>query len=374
MSYLLKMDPEQNKSQLPVKSDSSPTAGQDRSEIQRASGFLPRSDSIRIDEKIAIARHEGFNPLAIELAIGSYETSAAHKLLLFGLAIIAAALVAFLFPVDRFFKPQTRDLGTMTIGDPISENDPALLLDFNKPWLKVLLKMDRLYFREGKLSEAIRVAETHLERVPEKNWENWKKVHYRYWELLSDAGRTLALKAATKSYLQIIPEDPFANYYAAQAFLAAVDPIRSFNRDTRQAYRLEAEALVQQIDRASNALKARQKAGGTAEKIRIIQNLYQKLRLQQTKLFVLIWRLGGYKEDRHPDVVYRDRALDILDRDELADLKEAKALKISIYSHILDRWHWFEGQQVIQGIKRNRRSMVKELKVLQKELKNAETS
>jgi hypothetical protein len=374
MSYLLKMDPEQNKSQLPVKSDSSPTAGQDRSEIQRASGFLPRSDSIRIDEKIAIARHEGFNPLAIELAIGSYETSAAHKLLLFGLAIIAAALVAFLFPVDRFFKPQTRDLGTMTIGDPISENDPALLLDFNKPWLKVLLKMDRLYFREGKLSEAIRVAETHLERVPEKNWENWKKVHYRYWELLSDAGRTLALKAATKSYLQIIPEDPFANYYAAQAFLAAVDPIRSFNRDTRQAYRLEAEALVQQIDRASNALKARQKAGGTAEKIRIIQNLYQKLRLQQTKLFVLIWRLGGYKEDRHPDVVYRDRALDILDRDELADLKEAKALKISIYSHILDRWHWFEGQQVIQGIKRNRRSMVKELKVLQKELKDAETS
>jgi hypothetical protein len=368
------MDPEQNKSQLPVKSDSSPTAGQDRSEIQRASGFLPRSDSIRIDEKIAIARHEGFNPLAIELAIGSYETSAAHKLLLFGLAIIAAALVAFLFPVDRFFKPQTRDLGTMTIGDPISENDPALLLDFNKPWLKVLLKMDRLYFREGKLSEAIRVAETHLERVPEKNWENWKKVHYRYWELLSDAGRTLALKAATKSYLQIIPEDPFANYYAAQAFLAAVDPIRSFNRDTRQAYRLEAEALVQQIDRASNALKARQKAGGTAEKIRIIQNLYQKLRLQQTKLFVLIWRLGGYKEDRHPDVVYRDRALDILDRDELADLKEAKALKISIYSHILDRWHWFEGQQVIQGIKRNRRSMVKELKVLQKELKDAETS
>jgi len=91
-------------------------------------------------------------------------------------------------------------------------------------------------------------------------------------------------------------------------------------------------------------------------------------------LFVLIWRLGGYKEDRHPDVVYRDRALDILDRDELADLKEAKALKISIYSHILDRWHWFEGQQVIQGIKRNRRSMVKELKGLQKELKDAETS
>ena len=367
------MDPVQNKSQLPVKSDSSPTAGQDGPEIQSASGFLPHSDSIRIDEKIAIARHEGYNPLAIELAIGSYETSATHKLLLFGLAIIAAALVAFLFPIDRFFKPQTRDLGTMTIGDPISEDNQALFLEINKPWMKVLLEMDRLYFREGKLSEAIQVAETNLERVPEINWESWQKVHYRYWELLSDAGRTLSLKAATKSYLQTLPEDPFANYYSAQAFLAAVEPIRSFNRDTRQAYRLEAEALVQQIDRARNALKARQKAGGTAEKKRFLQNLYQKLRLQQAKLFVLIWRLGGYKEDRHPDVVYRDKALDILNRDELASLKEAKVLKISIYNHILDRWHWFEGQQIIKGIKQNRRSMAKELKMLQKELKDAET-
>ena len=125
------MDPDQNKPQLPVKSDLSPTPVQDGSEIQSAPGFLPRSDSIRIDEKIAIARNEGFNPLAIELAIGSYQTSAAHKLLLFGLAIIAAALVAFLFPVDRFFKPQTRDLGTMTIGDPISEDNQALFLELN---------------------------------------------------------------------------------------------------------------------------------------------------------------------------------------------------------------------------------------------------
>jgi hypothetical protein len=367
------MDPDQNKPQLPVKSDLSPTPVQDGSEIQSAPGFLPRSDSIRIDEKIAIARNEGFNPLAIELAIGSYQTSAAHKLLLFGLAIIAAALVAFLFPVDRFFKPQTRDLGTMTIGDPISEDNQALFLELNKPWMKVLLEMDRLYFREGKLTEALQVAEKNLERVPEKNWESWKKVHYRYWELLSDAGRTLSLKAATKSYLQTIPEDPFANYYSAHAFLAAVDPIRSFNSETRRAYRLEAETLVQQIDRVGKALKARQKAGGTKEKKTFLQNLYQKLRLQQAKLFVLIWRLSGYKEDSHPDVVYRDKALDILNRDELADLKEAKALKISIYNHILDRWHWFEGQQVIQGIKQTRRSMVKELKTLQNELKDAET-
>ncbi len=365
------MDPDQNKLQLPAKPDSSATPVQDGSEIQSTPGFLPRSDSIQIDEKIAIARNEGFHPLAIELAIGSYETSAAYKLLLFGLVIMAAALVAFLFPVNRFFKPQTRDLGTMTIGDPISEDHQTFFLEFDKPWLKVLLEMDRLYFRDGKLTEAIQVAETNLERVPEKNWESWKKVHYRYWELLSDAGRTLSLKAATKSYLQTIPEDPFANYYSAQAFLAAVDPMRSFNRETRQAYRIEAETLIQQIDRTCKALNARQKAEGTTEKKAFLQNLYQKLRLQQAKLFVLIWRLGGYKEDNHPDVVYRDKALNILTRDELANLKEAKALKITIYNHILDRWHWFEGKQVIQGIKQNRRSMVKELKVLRKELKDA---
>ena len=107
--------------------------------------------------------------------------------------------------------------------------------------------------------------------------------------------------------------------------------------------------------------------------MRYLQDLYQKLRLQQAKLFVLIWRLGGYKEDNHPDVIYRDKALDITDRKELANLKEAKALKITIYNHILDRWHWFEGQQLIQGKKQKRKALVEKLKALQKELKDAET-
>ena len=191
--------------------------------------------------------------------------------------------------------------------------------------------------------------------------------------MLADAGRTATLKAATKSYLQAIPEDPFANYFAAHTFLATVDPIRSFNRKTRTDYRQDAETLLQQIDRASNALKARQKVAGDKEQTALCLILYQKLRLQKAKLFVLIWRLGGYREDSHPDVVYRDKALAILEHDELADFKQAKALKISIYTHILDRWHWFEGQQVIQGIKQNRRSMVEEQRKLQKELKDAET-
>lgn len=367
------MEPNQNKPQLPVKSDSLPAAAHEGSEIPPAAGFLPRSDSLQIADKIAIARNEGFHPLAVELAIGSYQTSAAHKFILIGLAIVAAALVAFFFPVDRFFKPRTRELGLMTIGAPITEDHAGHFLEFNKPWMKVLLQMDRLYFQEGKLTEAIQLAKTHLAQVPEEDRENWKKVYYRYWELLADAGRTLSLRASTQSYLQTIPEDPFANYYSAHAFLAAVDPMRSFNRQTRQTFRLEAENLVQQIDRACNALVARQKAGPGKEQKTVLQNLFRRLRLQQAKVLVQIWRLGGYKEDRHPDVVYRDRALNILDQDELADLKETKELKISIYNQILDRWHWFEGRQLIQGTLKSRRSMVEELRKLQKELKDAKT-
>jgi hypothetical protein len=366
------MSSDRNNSHLPATPDAAATEIQGGSEIQSVPGFLPRTDSIRIDEKIAIARDEGFNPLAIELAIGSYETSTSYKLLLFSLAVVAAVLVVFLFPINRFFKPKTQDLGTMTIGAPITEDHPTLFTEFNKPWLKVLVEMDRLYFREGKLTEAIQLAESSLARVPEKNRESWKMVYYRYWELLSDAGKTLTLKAATKSYLQTMPEDPFANYYAAHAFLAAVDQTRSFDRKTRQAYRHEAEALIRQTNRVCNALKAQQKAEGAKEKKAWLQDLYQKLRLQQAKLLVLIWRIGGYKEDNHPDVVFRDKALDICNRKELSDLKEAKELKITIYNHILDRWYWFEGQQVIQGTRQKRRALVEELRRLQKELKDAQ--
>jgi hypothetical protein len=366
------MDSDQNNSQLPIKSDSSPAQIQGGSEVQTDLVFLPRTDTIQLAEKISIAQDEGFDPLAIELAMGSYETPAAYKLLLFILTIIAAVLVGFFFPVNRFFKPKTVDLGTMTIGGPLIAQSQMKLNVFNEPWLKVLLEMDRLYFGEGKLTEAIEVAETNLEQVPQKNRESWKKVHYRYWELLSDAGRSLALKTATSAYLQTSPEDPFANYYSANAFLAAADRIRSFNPDRRQSYRQEAEALIRQIDRACNALIAQTKTFNTKDKKATLRDLYQKLRLQQAKLFVLIWRLGDYKEDSHPDVVYRDKALNICNQDELASLKEAKKLKISIYTHILDRWYRFEGQQVIQGIKQKRRTLVEELRALQNELNDAE--
>ena len=362
------MNSDQHKSQLPTTSDSRPAHIQSETEIHIPPGFLPRTDTLQIDEKIAIARSEGFNPLAIELAIGSYETSASYKFLLFGLTVAAAALVAFFFPLDRFFKPKTSDLGNMTIGEPISENSRALFMESNKPWTKVLLEMDRLYFQEGKLTEAIQVAQSNLQKVPEKDYESWKKVRYRYWELLSDAGKTLSLKSATHSYLQKAPEDPFANYYSAHAFLMAVEAIQAFNRQNRQTYRQEAETLIRQIDHACNALNAQRKVSDAKT---YLEDLYQKLRLQQAKLFVLIWRLGGYKEDRHPDVLYRDKALEICDSDGLANLREAKVLKIDVYRHILDRWYWFEGQQLIQGTRQNRRSIVEKLRALQKELEPA---
>ena len=81
------MDSDQYKSQLPATSDSVPAQRQSEADIQSPLGFLPRTGTIQIDEKIAIARSEGFNSLAIELAIGSHETSASYKLLLFCLVL-----------------------------------------------------------------------------------------------------------------------------------------------------------------------------------------------------------------------------------------------------------------------------------------------
>jgi hypothetical protein len=94
------------------------------------------------------------------------------------------------------------------------------------------------------------------------------------------------------------------------------------------------------------------------------------LRLKQAGLYVLIWKLGGYKEDEHPDVIYRDKALDICESEALSDIKEAKALKATIYTHILDRWHWFEGRQIVQNHQKKRKDLQNQLETLVQELKN----
>ena len=73
-----------------------------------------------------------------------------------------------------------------------------------------------------------------------------------------------------------------------------------------------------------------------------------------------------------PDVVYRDKALDFSESEELADMKEAKALMAIIYTNILDRWNWFEGQQIIQNQLHKRKDLQKQLDALNAELKEAD--
>ena len=258
----------------------------------------------------------------------------------------------------------------MTIGGPATDGNEAYRSQRNEPWYKVLLEIDRLYFGEGKLTQAIQVAESALEIVPKKSWERWRKIHYRHWELLSAAGKVHTLKTASQAYLQILPEDPFANYFYTHAFLTATNRTPSFTPEMKQAYRQEAQAIIRQIDSACNALNARRQAQQAQEDEDGLTQLYRKLRLEQARLYVLIWKLGGYAEDTHPDVVYRDKALAICDSKVLADSQEAKTLKLDIYNHILDRWYWFEGQQVVQGSKMRRKTLEQEVEAIQKELRD----
>ena len=163
-----------------------------------------------------MAREEGYDPLAIKLALETRASTAADKLRLFIFIIVAAGLVIFLFPLDRFFKPAPRDLGPMSIGGPLLEESLTPANIRQKPWLKTLVEMDRLYFQEGKLTDAMRLAESELGKLTDKDWETWRKVFYRYWELLSASGRDHVLKTSTRAFLAPFPEDPFANYYFAR--------------------------------------------------------------------------------------------------------------------------------------------------------------
>ena len=261
----------------------------------------------------------------------------------------------------------------MSIGGPYLEDTLQASDARKKPWLKALVRIDRLYFQEGKLSEAIRLAESELEKVPLKDRERWQNLYYRYWELLFDADRAHVLKISTRSYLKAYPEDPFANYYYARAFLKSADRNRSLTPQSRNAYRQEAEIIARKLDRTCSTLFAQKKHPDVSqEKLDVLIDLYQKLRLEQAKLFVLIWKLGGYEEDDHPDVAFRDQALDICQSEALADMKEAKALMAVIYTHILDRWNWFEGQQVIQNKLKKRKDFQKQLDALNAELRETE--
>ena len=364
------MDTDQEKPPVPAKHEPADIQIQSGADVQATVGYLPRTETIGVDEHARIALEEGYEAQAVELAFEASEVSSFDKLRLVSLIIAAIILVIFLFPADRFFKPRARELGTMTIGGPATEGNLAYSSQRNEPWYPVLLEIDRLYFGEGKLTQAIQVAESALEVVPKKKWERWEKIHYRYWELLSAANKIHTLKTASQAYLQILPEDPFANYFYAHAFRTATNRIGSFTPEMKQAYRQEADAIIRQIDSACHAISAQRKNQPSRQEDDALIQLYQKLRLEQARLYALVWKLGGYKEDTHPDVIYRDKALTICDSPVLADSKESQALKLDIYTHILDRWYWFEGQQVVQGTKMQRRALEQKVKALQEEIKN----
>jgi len=367
------MNSDQDNSRLPARRDSDDVQIQLETDAQAVMGFLPQTGTIDEDEKIPMAREEGYDSLAIKWALESQPSSTADKLRLLIFSIAAAALVFFLFPIERFFKPAPRDLGPMSIGGPVLEESLSQAKIRQKPWLKTLIEMDRLYFQEGKLTEAIGLAESELGKLTRTEWEAWQKVYYRYWELLLDAGRVHVLKTSARAYLSPFPEDPFANYYFARAFLTAADPIPSFTLETKTAYRQEALRIAGRIDRVESALDARRTHPQTTkDESVVLSDLYRKLRLEQARLYVLVWKLGGYAEDDHPDVVYRDKALDICDSGELSDMKEAKELKIAVYTHILDRWYWFEGRQIIQNHLQKRNDLRNQMERLVRELKDSE--
>ena len=367
------MNSDHDDQRLPVTRTASDAQIQPETAAQVAMGHLPRTDIIEADEKIRIAQEEGYHPMAIDLVLARPGTSFADKIRLLILIMVAAALVVYFFPLNRFFKPEPRDLGSMSIGGPflresLTESDVR-----HRPWLRALVEIDRLYFLEGKLSEAIQTAESELAKAQKGDRERWEKIFYRYWELLRDAERVHVLKVSTRAYLDAYPEDPFANYYFAQAFLKAADRNQGPREGAISAYRKEAGAIARRLDRTCSTLLAQKKHPDvSSSRLALIEDLYQKLRLERARLSALIWKLGGYKEDDHPDVVHRDRALAICESDELADMQEAKTLKASIYAHILDRWNWFEGQQVIQDQLKGRKDLQKQLDALNAELGEAE--
>ena len=367
------MNPDPTNSRLPARLESDPGQVQAENDTQAIMGFLPASVRIENNEKITIVQQEGYDPLAIKLALQARASSPREKIRLLIFILVAAALVYFLFPLHRFFKPAPGELGPMSIGGPFLKESLTTAKIRQMPWLRTLVEIDRLYFQEGKLAEAISLAESELGKLAQNEWEKWQQVYYRYWELLYDAGRVHILRTSTRAYLASFPEDAFANYFNARAFLTAVDRIPGFTPDTRSAYREEAIKLAAQIDRAGHSLDARRQHPDIQKnEAAALSDLYRKLRLEQARIYVLIWKLGGYEEDDHPDVIYRDKALDICDSKALSDMKEAGQLKVTIYTHILDRWYWFEGRQIIQNQQKKRKELRSQLETLVRELQEAE--
>ena len=90
------MNSEENKTPVPAESDASALQIHPGSDVQTTVGYLPPSGTIEEDERIPIALEEGYDALAVELALAPSETSFFDKLRLIILTIAAAAAVIFL--------------------------------------------------------------------------------------------------------------------------------------------------------------------------------------------------------------------------------------------------------------------------------------
>ena len=159
------MNSDRHKPPVPANPQSGDVQIHSGPDVQATVGYLPETDRIGSDDHAPIALAEGYDSQAVELAYEASEISLFDKLRLISLIIVAAILVAFFFPTERFFKPRTTELGTMTIGGPASDSSRAYSERRNEPWYPVLKRIDQLYFGQGKLTQAIQVAESALEPV-----------------------------------------------------------------------------------------------------------------------------------------------------------------------------------------------------------------
>ena len=137
------MTSDQDKDRLPVIPNHSDFQVQPETTAQAVMGFLPKTETITPDEKIEIARDEGYDPLAVELALAQPASSVSDKIRLVFMIIGAAVLVIVFFPLNRFFKSASKDLGSMSIGGPILEDSLTPSNIRNKPWLRILVEIDR---------------------------------------------------------------------------------------------------------------------------------------------------------------------------------------------------------------------------------------
>jgi len=82
------MASDQNKDRLPVRRAQSDFQTQPNAAVQAVMGTLPGTESIDSDEKIQIAREEGYDPMAIDLALAPPGATIADKIRLLILIMI----------------------------------------------------------------------------------------------------------------------------------------------------------------------------------------------------------------------------------------------------------------------------------------------